>query len=291
MTDAAPLTVKLDKTAPTDVVLAVTAGTVGSYGWYTSDVTVHTSGSELVSGPVVCTADQYLTIDTTGQAFTGSCSNQAGLSTSAAPLNVKRDATPPELNPVVSPNPIVLNSTGTISDSASDATSGIGYSGCEPLTTSSVGSKSVTCTATDHAGNTSTASASYDVTYAPAGVACLGALGHQILQPIDVAGTSVFKQKSTVPAKFRVCDAAGNSVGTPGVAKKFQMILAAPGTAFQDANETVDSTTPDTTFRWSASDQLWIFNISTKGLSANQTYLFRVTLDDYSYIDFRFGLK
>ena len=35
----------------------------------------------------------------------------------------------------------------------------------------------------------------------PAGL-CQGQPGHQVLQPIDGTGTSVFKQKSMVPVKF-----------------------------------------------------------------------------------------
>ena len=35
-------------------------------------------------------------------------------------------------------------------------------------------------------------------------------------------------------------------------------------------NATVDSTTPDTAFRWSSTDQLWIFNLSTKNLTNNE---------------------
>ena len=91
---ATPLTVKLDKTGPS-AALAVTAGTLGANGWYTSNVTVSTSGSDSVSGPVVCTADQHQTDETSGQAFTGSCTNDAGISTNAAPLTVKLDKTGP----------------------------------------------------------------------------------------------------------------------------------------------------------------------------------------------------
>jgi len=53
----------------------------------------------------------------------------------------------------------------------------------------------------------------------------------------------------------------------------------------------VDSTTPDTAFRWSSSDQQWIFNISTKSLTANMTYYYRITLNDGSTIEFHYGLK
>jgi hypothetical protein len=35
----------------------------------------------------------------------------------------------------------------------------------------------------------------------------------------------------------------------------------------------------------------WIFNISTKNLTANKTYYYVVTLNDGSTITFQFGLK
>jgi hypothetical protein len=120
---------------------------------------------------------------------------------------------------------------------------------------------------------------------------CLGEGGHQILAPINPDGTSVFKQKSTVPAKFRVCDATGHSIGTPDVVSSFKLVNTLSGTVSTVVNESVDSTTPDTMFRWSASDQQWIFNINTKNLSANLTYVYRVTLNDGSSIQFSFGLK
>jgi hypothetical protein len=119
---------------------------------------------------------------------------------------------------------------------------------------------------------------------------CQGEPGRTILNPINPDGSSVFKQKSTVPAKFRVCDANGNSVGLPGTVIGFAIIMSTNGT-YSDANEAPDSTTPDTAFRWSATDRLWIFNISTKTLTANKTYLFRISLADGTFIDFGFGLK
>ncbi len=93
-THADPLTVKLDKTGPS-AALSVTAGTPGSNGWYTSDVTVDTDGTDSVSDPTTCTADQHQTTETAGQAFNGSCTNDAGLTTHADPLTVKLDKTGP----------------------------------------------------------------------------------------------------------------------------------------------------------------------------------------------------
>jgi hypothetical protein len=126
------------------------------------------------------------------------------------------------------------------------------------------------------------------ITYAPPGT-CNGDAGHTILQPINVDGTSVFKQGSTVPAKFRVCDANGRSIGQAGVVQSFDSTVmnGTPG----GVNETIVSTTPDTAFRWDSTSQQWIFNISTKNLSANHTYIYVITLNDGSQITFRFALK
>jgi hypothetical protein len=56
------------------------------------------------------------------------------------------------------------------------------------------------------------------VQYAGIGI-CAGDIGHQILQPINAAGSSVFNSKSTTPAKFRVCDVNGVSIGMQALSK------------------------------------------------------------------------
>jgi len=147
-------------------------------------------------------------------------------------------------------------------------------------------------TFTDVTGNYNNANSTVhdNIHYATSGI-CYGGPGHSILQPINTDGSSVFKQKSTVPAKFRVCDANGISIGTPGVVSNFRLVQIISGLTTQEVELTVDSTTPDTAFRWSTSDQQWIFNINTKNLTAGKTYVYRITLNDGSTIDFQFGLK
>jgi hypothetical protein len=153
-----------------------------------------------------------------------------------------------------------------------------------------------TCTVTaSQAGNSNYNAAtpvshSFTVSYMSAGM-CLGSANHAILQPINVDGTSVSKQGSTVPAKFRVCDANGNSIGTPGVVASFRLVATITGTTVETVNEVVDSTTPDTAFRWDATDKQWIYNINTKSLVKNKTYVYLITLNDGSTIQFQFGLK
>ena len=157
-------------------------------------------------------------------------------------------------------------------------------------TTSPVGSYPITCS-----GLTSP---NYVISYSPgtlnivyaAGGACDGDVGHAILQPINADGTSVWKQGRTIPAQFRVCDSKGVSIGTPGVVASFNLVEIISGTV-TNVDESVSSTNADTAFRWDSANQQWIFNISTKNLSANYTYVYAITLNDRSAIEFQYGLR
>ena len=132
---------------------------------------------------------------------------------------------------------------------------------------------------------------SFRILYAAAGQACYTDVGHTILPPIKTDGTSVWKQGRAVLAKFRVCDGAGNSVGTPGVVASFHLIEINSGTSSTNVNETVSSTTPDTQFHWDPTDQQWISNISPSGLAAGNTYVYQILLNDGTAITFQFGLQ
>jgi HYR domain len=88
--------INLDKSGPS-AGLAVSEGTLGENGWYVTDVVVSTTGVELLSGPATCSADQHLLADSPGTVFHGSCTNQAGLTTVADPLTVKRDTAAPTI--------------------------------------------------------------------------------------------------------------------------------------------------------------------------------------------------
>src|SRR5262249_44692040 len=141
------------------------------------------------------------------------------------------------------------------------------------IDTSTVGSKNFTVTAEDTLGNTDAATHSYSVQYATSGT-CYGEPGHTILRPLNADGTSIFKQGSIVPAKFRVCDAHGVSIGTAGVVTSFKLVQTLAGTVSPSVNEANVSTTPDAAFRWDAKAQQWILNISTKELVVGKTYVY-----------------
>lgn len=279
-----------DATAPS--VTTSLARPADHNGWYNAPVVISAAGTDATSGIASCQSSSYSGPDSATASASRSCTDLAG-NTASDSVGFQYDATAPTVNPSVSPNPVVLNAGASASPGASDSTAGVASASCGAVDTSSVGSHSVPCTATDNAGNQVSGSASYSVIYA-AGGSCLGSPGHQILQPVNtnwLTDLSVFKQGSTVPAKFRVCDANGVSIGTAGVVTKFALVQKLSLAASEVVDEAVYSTTPDTAFRWSSTDEQWIFNIGTKTLKANTTYVYQVTLNDGSTIDFRFGLK
>jgi hypothetical protein len=139
------------------------------------------------------------------------------------------------------------------------------------------------------AANTATFTINY-------GLCAAAGPGNVILPPIKVDGTSVYNRKggSTIPVKFRVCDAAGNSIPlqqavfapTGGA---LSMLSAVRGTV-DSANETTTTDIPDVAFRWDASGQQWIFNMATSNLTSGSTYMFRINLA-YGSITFQVGVK
>jgi hypothetical protein len=292
---ATVISVNIDKTLPTATASASPAP--NSYGWNNASVTVSFSGADGLSGIQSCASPVILASEGAGQSASGTCTDKAGnVSASATASGINIDLT----QPVVSVTGVSNGATYTLGAvpvagcSTSDALSGVAttanvsVSGGMPP---GVGTFTASCNgAIDKAGNSKNVSVTYTVQYATTG-SCLGSAGHQILEPINWNGTSVFKQKSTAPAKFRVCDANGNSIGTPGVVAMFRITQDVVGTASNTVNEPVDSTTPFTEFRWDPVAMQWIYNINTKGLSANHTYGFLITLNDGTTIPFVFGLK
>jgi len=132
------------------------------------------------------------------------------------------------------------------------------------------------------------------VQYAQGGI-CLASSGHQILQPVNADGSSVFKKGSTIPVKFRVCDANANPIGGAGqvvtVWNQNWPVLYWKSSGAGAIDEEILSTTPDTQFRWDDTAQQWVFNLNSKNLTAGMIYTYRIYLNDTSNIEFKFGVK
>src|SRR5206468_2120909 len=112
-------TIKLDLTAPT-VSGAVTSGTAGTNGWYTSNVTVTWTCTDALSGMVTttgCTGSggnsntngtssgtSTINADTTGTVTTGTATDVAS-NTNTATVTVKRDTVAPSVSGATLPAP------------------------------------------------------------------------------------------------------------------------------------------------------------------------------------------
>ncbi|MGH2375123.1 MAG: hypothetical protein ACRDIC_16850, partial [bacterium] len=137
-----------DTTPP--VITPSISGTFGDNGWFTANVTVSFTVTEAESpASLTTTGCDPVTVssDTAGVSFTCQATSNGGADSKS--VTIKRDATAPTLAPTVSPDPVELNGSATASPNATDATSGVAVSACDPVDTASVGVHSVDCTATD----------------------------------------------------------------------------------------------------------------------------------------------
>jgi hypothetical protein len=240
-----------DDTAPTTV--ATPSPLPNANGWFRAPLSIHWSGNDATSGIDSCSAAlAYGGPDTTGTDETGSCTDNAGNS-STATFRVKYDTVAPTTVAAASPLP---NANGwskapvTITWSGSDATSGIdscraplAYSGPDTLGTSVNGSCS------DRAGNSSSDSlvVKYDATDPVVAVTAARSPDHDgwYNHPVAISwsGRDVTSgiascsapitysgpDRSDASSVGRCTDRAGNSASPPPLSFKYD--ATAPATA------------------------------------------------------------
>ena len=148
-----------------------------------------------------------MTVNADTNDVTLTCSASSAGGSISQSVTIKRDATAPTLAPMVSPNPVMLGGAATVTSGAADALSGLASQSCGTLDTGTVGTKSVTCTATDNAGNTSSATASYSVVYAWTG----------FFQPVDnLPVLNQVKAGAGVSVKFSLAGDQGLNILAAG---------------------------------------------------------------------------
>ena len=148
------ITVKIDKTAPTVSAAATTLP--NGAGWYNTDVTVHFTCADGLSGIATCPADQVLATSGTSSAQTAT--DQAGNSSAASnTVTVQIDKVAPSIT-LVSRTPANGNGWNngnvTVQWSCSDALSGVVSASVSQTVTTEGANQSATATCQDLAGNT-----------------------------------------------------------------------------------------------------------------------------------------
>jgi hypothetical protein len=172
------------------------------------------------------------------------------------------------------PAPITATATSasganvTYTVTAQDAVDGAVTPVCTPSSGSTfpLGSTTVRCSATDAARNTSSGTFQVRVQ--------LGWGGFQ--PPIDPGGDSRFALGSTIPVKFKLAGASGGITTLPAKLFVAKLVNGVVGLyAAAEATPPCDGNT----FRYDASTKQYVFNLSTKHLSAGRWSL-RVDLGD-----------
>jgi hypothetical protein len=166
--------------SPTDttppVITPNISGTLGSNGWYTSDVTVTWTVVDPDSAITSSTGCGSTTIDSDTAGITLTCEATSEGGTNSESVTIKRDTTPPTIAAQSDINVVTADPTGIPVVYASPATNdnmdGAGTASCSPASGDPfpVGATLVTCSAVDSAGNSATdVTFNINVIYSPSG--------------------------------------------------------------------------------------------------------------------------
>ncbi|WP_460817111.1 PxKF domain-containing protein [Nocardioides korecus] len=280
-------TVTSDTTAPVITSTVNPATPDGANGWYKTSPTVHFDATDTQSPITSQTGcdDATVKADTTGQTFTCSATSSGGTAVSD-PLTIKHDATAPSVafdnDGTTAGGSYVWGTTPAAPTcTATDATSGVDSSGCVVTGYSTtVGSHTLTATATDKAGNTATATSTYTVKpWTTSG----------FYAPVNMGGVlNTVKGGSTVPTKFKV--AAGSTPVTDPVkaGSITTAVVSCNATAPTDPVEVTN--TAATSLRYDATSGQFIYNWQTPK-TAGTCYKLTLTTPDGTPTSALFQLK
>jgi hypothetical protein len=167
------VTIKRDGTPP--VVSASVSPNANSDGWHNTDATVTFSAVDALAGIAACNVPATISSDGANQSATGSCTDKAGNVGTASATGINVDKTPPVVTFGGNAGVYLVSDTVDITCSASDALSGIDTSTCPsasgPAYTFELsGTNVLEASATDVAGNTANAEASFTVEVTEDGV-------------------------------------------------------------------------------------------------------------------------
>jgi hypothetical protein len=153
--------INIDKTSPT-VSGSVSPGAT-PYGWHNTDVIVHFSAEDNLSGVDTVTPDVTLSAEGANQSAGGSATDLAGNSASTTVSGISIDKTAPTISGSVSPGANAHgwnNSDVTVSFTADDSLSGIATVTPDTVLSSEGADQSVTGIAADRASNSASTTVS-----------------------------------------------------------------------------------------------------------------------------------
>ena len=282
---AGPVSVSIKRDATDPTIGGSASPAANANGWNKTDVTVTFTCDDNLSGVASCGPNQTLNTEGAGQSVMGNATDEAGNSASASVTGINIDKTAPTVALVGGPADGGSYYFGTVpaapTCSASDALSGLdgicsvsGYS-------TAVGTHTVEATATDKAGNKSTASATYTV---------LAWTLNGFYKPVDMGENVVntVKGGQTVPLKFNVY-AGTTELTSTSVVEKFTAVQTACTTSMA-IDDVEFNTTGGTSLRYDVSGGQFIQNWQTPK-KPGECYKVTVFTIDGSKITALFKLK
>ena len=284
-----PIVVKVDKSAPRIALQSVKKADNSTYvpgagNWSNQDVTVTWACSDGLSGTATSSVDDTKG-EGVGQTASGTCFDNAGNSASASVSNINVDKTVPfNVTFVGGPAAGGTYYFGSVpaapTCTAEDALSGV--ASCTVTGHgSTVGTHTMTATAVDNAGNRETSSRSYSV---------LAWTARGFYSPVDMNGVvNTVKAGSTVPLKFEVF-AGSTELTDVAIVSEIKVSKITVPTA-TPTDEIEITATGGTSLRYDSIGGQFIYNWSTKGLTAGQCYQITLKLQDGSTIVAYFKMR
>jgi hypothetical protein len=276
------VSIKRDATAPT--ISGSASPDANGFGWNNTNVAVAFSCGDNLSGVASCGPNATLTGEGAGQSVAGTAVDYAGNSTVTTVSGINIDKTAPSVSLVGGPAHDASYYFGSVpaapTCSAVDALSGLNGECSVSGYATTVGTHTVTASASDKADNSASASATYTV---------LAWTLNGFYNPVDMNGVfNVVKGGSTVPLKFEVF-AGPTELNSTSVVNTFvQTKVACDGSSPTDEIEVV--TTGGTSLRYDATAGQFIQNWQTPKLPG-QCYRVTMTTDDGSSLIAFFRLK
>jgi hypothetical protein len=269
-TTTTPFRVNIDRTPPQVTDVAATAGgaayTPGS--WTRHDVTVTWTCTDAESGVVNATGSQTRSESTE---FTPVCLDNVGHLASGDPVAIRIDTVAPVLATVPDQNLTTSGSSATASwtaPTATDLSPAAPAVTCDPPSGSSfaVGTTTVTCSATDAAGNVGSTTFTVTVTQASTGPSVTFA------GPVDAPPVvNLSTPRRIVPIRVTLTTPPGTAaqrlyVGT------LTRVNCQGATSFDRVESYASSRTAGNVFRWNAASGQWVYNLATSSLKTNTCY-------------------
>ena len=263
--------IKRDGTGPVVSYTSAT-GTAGNDGWYTSDVTATFTATDVFSGPSSQTATSTSTgegaaVQVSSPAFSDLAGNTTAAGAATEPFKIdKSGPTGITISGVhdyyygAAQTTPVCSATDSVSGMASCVVTGGG---------TEIGSHTWTATATDKAGNSSTETATYNVTFD----------WHGFFAPVDNDGVlNTIKGGQSVPLKWNIPNGSGGWVSSLEVVKSVKQgeISCSASAAADDVEAT---TTGGTSLRYDTAANQYIYNWQSPKTSG-KCYSVNVTLTD-----------